>query len=487
MTNDLGMEAVNYIEREDLVVDKVIITSEKITGWIKQGKNVAITGLPGTGKSTLARAVVASYMLKERKPAVILSVNSQHISDSGIEIINISNVPSQAKYVLVPVISVPSLSLDGEKLLGKVINALSSLRKKIEKVKQALEEIKTRTDNTTILTDFIKAQFESEFGIRTIPEALSNNVLNVIGILGEIFGYVGLALRIVDKILKKMKERKFQELKLQELLIAIDDLIDLGPNPHILSKLYDDKLHYLVVKRMDSISEYLRIASGATSINDDLKTMGVQITILKQILVSPPDFNIFNKIMQVNDFGDDFDESKIKDLWFYSGGFPAISLMMVYGKHPTNTLEVIFERVKKELRDRTNVYPWTSKDDIQMRWTYALYSAREVFREITERGRAYLALCCQPAGVAIDELAIYCGCRCARGEIFTLEDEYLFDVLTAILSGSRRTICPDSSNSNDDFKIYHTENSSDNGCDHDFDNKIVEELCFVTSIEYKRN
>ena len=119
-------------------------------------------------------------------------------------------------------------------------------------------------------------------------------------------------------------------------------------------------------------------------------------------ILSPPSLNVFKAIMKAHEV----DQRRVHDLWQYSGGIPAVALMIY---ETSSNPDEILENARIRLLNKCLPLSWTVGEP-ERRLDYGIFATETIYEELKKKNYAYVALLCQPAGVAADELALFCGC-----------------------------------------------------------------------------
>lgn len=414
-------------------------------------------GLPGIGKSITSKAVSARYSEKG-EPAIVLSIERKiEKFSSHIEILEIEN-----KCFPIIVVAVPSISTDPEGLVKAIAASIDNLYRRTKDLPESIERLKTGIDNADTFNKILKD------AVSNIPTH-SQNFLPYIEILASAIPYANILLKAAGYILKKIGDKKIEDLGKKDILIVVDDLKDLEPNWNVLSKLFNYKFHFLFVLRVEDTNEYLDLLKDKTHLNRYLQNkVGIHVDVIEKRFISPPLPQIFQSIMNLHSITDDV----IEDLWKYSGGITATALMMWYAAGK-NGLKEFVKKVRDNMMTDNGELSWKT-DDVAKRLSYTHYAAREIYNTLRstptlkfKNNYAYVALVAQPDGVSIDELLLFCGC--SFGIVHPFDNRYVQDVVKAFQKGS---CCPESRQIDVKPSAPYTGNEV---CSHILDGSIVDE------------
>src|SRR5215207_3189093 len=288
-----------YVSRNDIEKD----LEDKIVEEIFDKKDqIAIVGLPGIGKSTLARMIVAKYNKKVKanqnnvkdKAAILLSLGqSIDKAQKKSERVQIDN-----KGESVPIVSVPSNLTESEDIL-KIIPSLKSqtenlklqdknvkaLKESTEKAKQIREKGKDIGEAILQVKDKLAVVVEKT---QLIPKDYGE-IITFADNVCEGASFIGVALNIIEIILK-YKTKK--ELKNLDLLVILDDLGDLGTNWKVLSGLWEYNFKYIFTMRVTEPSDYMSLLldnKNPSYANNYLRNIGItNVDITRKIVLYPP-------------------------------------------------------------------------------------------------------------------------------------------------------------------------------------------------------
>jgi hypothetical protein len=407
---------LKYVDRSD-----VSETFEDEVLNVLEEDNLVMIGLPGVGKSSSARAIAAKYVANKRS-AIILSV-SRTLKQfrNHVQILEV-----EGKYIPIIVIELPFNSTDSSELLNIIVRSIDNLAKTIQNIARLTEGVTRHLENAALIN---KIRDQLAGIIQYIPTE-NQDIFQYINVLSEAIPYVATSLRIVRLVARHQQENKLEKLERQKMLIVIDDLEDLRPNWNIISRISNYEFRYLFVIRIENPQEYLQLQDRKLATRY-LEDMGISSKVNKRLELPPPSHKVFADIMDIHSL----DRTSIIDLWNYTGGFPAIALMLwtIGGKEG-------LARLLKEVRDILLIknksisreLPW-KEDNLQTRLSYTYYAAGVIYRELKSKNYSYVALSIQSAGVSADELLLFCGCRFRQ--IYTCNNRNVKEVLEKVFNG----------------------------------------------------
>lgn len=154
---------------------------------------------------------------------------------------------------------------------------------------------------------------------------------------------------------------------------------------------------------------------------------GIPIEVERHAILPPSSYDIFSDIMKSHGVN----RENIENLWTYSGGISAAALMIAASVASDKELNQLLEKIGSELRDKNSELSWTT-EQTEKRLAYTLDAIRIVYEDLKTKNYAYVALCCQPEGVAVDELALFCGCEYRK--ILTFNDQKVSEIYERISS-----------------------------------------------------
>ena len=380
--------SLNYVYRDDVSKSFENDIIESLSS-----NNIALLGFPGVGKSAVVRAIAAKYN-KQEKPVVILTFTRAIKEPTGrIEMVDIDN-----REIAIPIITIPSTSTSGEEVLKAIVSSLNSIHRHLEKLTKYLVQVKKAGETLDLINKITK---ELEDLIQQIPE----NPLEVITTLAEATPYIGALLKISQSIFRYVRKKDLEKLEETGLLVLVDDIADLRPNWQILSDLLTYDFRYLFVIRVETPNDYLSLLTDKLFVNKYLENVGIPFSIKKRFTLPPPSFSVFDGIMTSNRIR----QERIHELWRYTGGIPAVALMMGSAEATLN-LDQILTNVKSKLDDKSLELPW-KEEDIETRLAYTLYATKTIYEELRRKNYSYVALASHPYGLAADELALFCACK----------------------------------------------------------------------------
>jgi hypothetical protein len=398
---------LQYVNRSD----KQEKFESNVLNWLEKD-NVVILGFPGVGKSATAKAIASKYIeihYKE-KPAVVLSLTQSKKIGHRIELIKVKD---NSVLIPVPVISIPFASTKEEDVLKEFINSVGSFEKILKNLNNAIISLSSKVEDYQNV-EKIKDILANLMDPKTIPKEI-NEVMQFAEVIGNGMPYVSAALKISKTIFEFRRNRRAEKLADIDTLIVVDDIADLGHNWEILSHITKYEFHYLFVMRVQP-KDYISMLEDPSFSSTYLQSAGLPVTVRRNIVLPPPSYEIFRNIMKYNEISD---ESKVKNLWKYTGGIPAVALMMSEGAETDEELEALFREVQAELDDDSIVKDW-NVEQIETRLAYSFYSVTVIYQGLKKKNLCFAALCCQPDGVAVEELALFCAL--STSQLYTFGD-----------------------------------------------------------------